>query len=86
MQRYDLELPLPEIRYNRKFMVDDLASGIAGLLQLSEIPAGKSYRRAVGRTAVELLTHIGHVGNEEKNLIISEMDKEYANGFENIDQ
>ncbi len=86
MQRYDLELPLPEVHYNRKFMVDDLAAGIAGLLQLAEIPAGRSYRRAIGKTAVELLTHIGHVGNEEKNLIISEMEKEYSDGSEKIDQ
>ncbi|MBO5667971.1 MAG: hypothetical protein J6S43_02485 [Lentisphaeria bacterium] len=79
MRRYDLDLPVPEIRYNRRFAVNDLAGGIAGLLQLSGIPAGNAYRRAVGKTAVELLDAIGHVGTREKENIIREIDQETKN-------
>ncbi|MBR2345369.1 MAG: hypothetical protein IKA71_06245 [Lentisphaeria bacterium] len=82
MQRYDLDMPMPEIHYNRKFAVTDLASGIAGLLQLSEIPAGKAYHRAIGKTAVELLANLGGVGNEEKNRIINEIKEDKNNESE----
>ena len=75
MRRYDLDLTIPEIRYNRKFAAADLAAGIAGLLQLAEIPAGTAYRRAVGRTAVELLDLIGPIGSEEKSGIINEINQ-----------
>ena len=76
MRRYDLDLPLPEIHYNRRFAVNDLAEGIAGLLQLSEIPAGNAYRRAVGKTAVALLDNIGRISSNDKEKIINEIDKE----------
>jgi hypothetical protein len=76
MRRYDLDLPMPEVHYNRRFAVSDLSAGIAGLLQLSEIPGGNAYRRAVGRTAVELLDGIGHIGIREKENIIREIDQE----------
>ena len=76
MRRYDLDLPLPDIHYNRRFAVNDLAGGIAGLLQLSEIPAGNAYRRAVGKTAVDLLDNIGHISMKEKQEIIEEIEKE----------
>ncbi|MBE6356362.1 MAG: hypothetical protein E7058_04520 [Lentisphaerae bacterium] len=76
MRRYDLDLPVPEVRYNRKFTVSDLAGAIAGLLQLADIPAGNAYRKAVGRTAAELLGHIGHISIPEKEEIINEIDKE----------
>ncbi|MBR2626201.1 MAG: hypothetical protein IKD23_07395 [Lentisphaeria bacterium] len=76
MRRYDLDLAVPDVRYNRRFAVNDLAGGIAGLLQLSEISAGKSYRKAVGRTAVELLDNIGYVGIREKEKIINEINQE----------
>ena len=79
MRRYDLDLPLPEVHYNRRFAVTDLAAGIAGLLQLSEIPAGNGYRRAIGKTALELLGSIGHVGLQEKENIIKEIEKESNN-------
>ncbi|MBE6390335.1 MAG: hypothetical protein E7043_09230 [Lentisphaerae bacterium] len=79
MRRYDLDLTVPEIHYNRRFAVNDLAGGIAGLLQLSAIPAGNAYRRAVGKTAVELLDAIGHVGAGEKETIIKEIDQEMKN-------
>ena len=46
------------------------------MLQLSEISAGKSYRKAVGRTAVELLDNIGYVGIREKEKIINEINQE----------
>ena len=55
---------------------EQIAGGIAGLLQLSEISAGKSYRKAVGRTAVELLDNIGYVGIREKEKIINEINQE----------
>ena len=76
MRRYDLDLSVPEVRYNRHFAVNDLAAGIAGLLQLSEIPAGDAYRKAVGRTAVEMLGRIGHVSLKEKDALIEDIYKE----------
>lgn len=76
MRRYDLDLNVPDVHYNRRFAVNDLASGIAGLLQLSGIAAGNAYKRAVGRTAVELLDAIGHVGIKEKETIINEIEQE----------
>lgn len=76
MRRYDLDLAVPEIHYNRRFAVNDLASSIAGLLKLAEIPAGNAYHRAVGKTAVELLDNIGYVGLKEKDNIIQEIEKE----------
>ena len=80
MRRYDLDLPVPEVRYNRRFTVSDLASAIAGLLQLADIPAGRAYHRAVGRTAAELLGNIGHVTPSEKEEIINEIEKDKGNG------
>ena len=76
MRRYDLDLPIPEVRYNRRFTVSDLASAIAGLLQLSEVPGGAAYKRALSKTAVELLDNIGHVSAVEKENIINEIEKE----------
>lgn len=76
MRRYDLDLSVPEIHYNRRFSVGDLAAGIAGLLQLSEIPGGRAYRKAVSRTAVELLGNIGPVSAAEKEKINREIDQE----------
>ena len=86
MRRYDLDLPMPEVRYNRKFAVSDLAAGIAGLLQLSHIAAGAAYQRAVGRTAAELLAHLGPATNEEKNHLIEEMEEEFIRGPEKSDR
>ena len=74
MRRYDLNLHIPEIHYNRKFAVNDLASGIAGLLQLSNISAGDAYQRAIGKTAVELLDHISAISAGDKSAIITEID------------
>lgn len=76
MRRYDLDLAVPEVHYNRRFAVNDLAGGIAGLLKLSEIPAGGAYRRAVERTAVELLDELYHVDHREKENIIREINQE----------
>ena len=76
MRRYDMDLCVPVIRYNRRFAVNDLASGIAGLLQLSGIPAGNAFQRAIGRTAVEMLGNIGHVSPDEKATILKDIYKE----------
>ena len=75
MRKYDLNLNIPEVHYNRKFAVNDLASGIAGLLQLSNISAGNAYQRAIGRTAVEMLDHISAINSEDKTAIITEIDQ-----------
>ena len=76
MRRYDLDLSIPHVRYNRRFAVNDLAAGIAGLLQLSEIPAGDAYRRAIGKSAVEMLSSISSVTPAEKDDIINDIYKE----------
>lgn len=76
MRRYDLDLSIPHVRYNRRFAVNDLAAGIAGLLQLSEIPAGDAYRRAISKSAVEMLSSIGSVTPAEKDDMINDIYKE----------
>ncbi|MBR7155937.1 MAG: hypothetical protein IKD22_03795 [Lentisphaeria bacterium] len=76
MRRYDLDIPLPELHYNRKFAVRDLASGIAGLLQLSTLSDNAAYRRAVERAAVELLDAVEPVGKQTKQHIIDQINIE----------
>ena len=76
MRRYDLDIPVPEVHYNRKFAVKDLSSIISGLLQLSTLEAGNAYRKAVNKVAVELLDSVEPLGNRTKQLIFDEINTE----------
>ena len=76
MRRYDLDIAVPDLHYNRKFAVRDLESSISGLIKLSGLRSGAAYSRAVGRAALELLDEIEPVGGREKQLIINEINTE----------
>ena len=76
MRRYDLDIVVPDLHYNRKFAVRDLESSISGLIKLSGLRSGAAYSRAVGRAAIELLDEIEPVGGREKQLIINEINTE----------
>ena len=75
MQRFDPGITVPEVVYNRKFALRDLEKSIRGLLQLSTVDAGESYRRAVNRTAVELMDAISALPPREKAEMISEINR-----------
>ena len=76
MNRFDPGVTVPEVVYNRKFAVRELAESIAGLLRLSQISDGREFRRAVGRAALELLDAIHPVTDEDKRKINAEINNE----------
>ena len=73
MHLYDLDVPVPEVIYNRKFAVRDLAEAIAGILQLSTLDIGKSFREAIGIAATELLDSVEPIGINRKQEIFNEI-------------
>ena len=75
LHEYDPAVPIPELQYNRKFAVCDLAANIQGLLQLSSLPGGTQYQRGVMRAALDLLDKIGSLTPEQYNAISAEIDK-----------
>ena len=75
LHEYDPAVPVPELQYNRKFAVCDLAANIQGLLQLSSLPGGTQYQRGVMRAALDLLDKIGSLTPEQYNAISAEIDK-----------
>jgi len=76
MQRYDLDIPVPEVLYNRKFAVRDLNAAISGIIQLASLNMGDSFRQAVGYAATELLDAIEPVGIKQKQKIFNEINQE----------
>ena len=76
MRRYDLDVPVPELHYNRKFAVRDLEAAINGILRLSSLEMGKSYRQAIGQAATELLDAVEPIGSRQKQQIINEINIE----------
>lgn len=75
MHLYDLDVPVPELHYNRKFAVRDLAGAISGVLQLADLELGPSYRRALGHAATELLDSLEPIGNTLKQEINNEINQ-----------
>ncbi len=73
MQKFDPGIHIPQISYNRKFAVRDLADSIGGLLQLRELGSGPSFRRALSRSALDLLDAVGNVGNADREKILDEI-------------
>ena len=73
MSCYDGNIRVPDVVYNRKFAVRDLAVSIEGLLKLSTLDAGRAYRKAVFRAALEQLDGISSVSDSEKRQIIAEI-------------
>lgn len=86
MHRFDPGIPVPEVVYNRKFALRDLEKSIQGLLQLSTINAGSGYRRAVNRTAVELVDAINALSAQEKREIVSEINQTVKEEVHNENQ
>ncbi len=76
MHLYDLDVNIPEVIYNRKFAVRDLESSIAGLLQLSTLDLGKSFHKAIGYAAAELLDSVEPLGANKKQEIFNEINNE----------
>lgn len=62
MQKFDPAVKVPELIYNRKFVVRDLTGAISGLLQLSTLSTQKEFAQAVEKTAAELLSAISPHG------------------------
>ena len=74
MHLYDLDVNVPEVIYNRKFAVRDLAEAIAGLLQLSTLDVSRSFREAIGIAATELLDSVEPIGINRKQDIFNEIN------------
>ena len=74
MQKFDPGIHIPQISYSRKFAVRDLADSIGGLLQLRELESGPSFRRALSRSALDLLDAVGNVGNTDRKRILDEIE------------
>ena len=74
MQRFDPALEVPQVNYNRKFAVRDLAASITGLLQLTQLESGPEFRKALQKSAVDLLDAVGCVGNLDRSRILAEID------------
>ena len=75
MHRYDRDIQVPQICYNRKFAIRDLESAIAGLLQLSTLDVGSSFRRAIGYAATELLDDVEPISTQHKQEIFNEINR-----------
>ena len=75
MQKFDPGIHIPQISYNRKFAVRDLAGSIGGLLQLKELDSGPEFRKALSRSALDLLDAVGNVGSSERTRILDEIEK-----------
>lgn len=74
MHLYDLDVNVPEVIYNRKFAVRDLADSIAGIIQLASLDMGKSFRQAIGYAATELLDSVEPIGVKQKQEIFNEIN------------
>ena len=74
MQKFDPGIHIPQISYSRKFAVRDLADSIGGLLQLRELESGPSFRRALSRSALDLLDAVGNVGSSDREKILDEIE------------
>ena len=75
MQKFDPGVKIPRTVYNRKFAVRDLAGSIAGLLQLKDLDSGPEFRKALRRSALDLLDALGTVGASDRNRILEEIER-----------
>ena len=69
---FDTSIPVPNVVYNREFAVRELDKSIAALLQLSELPAGNSFKQSVNKAAVELLAALSPMPEQEKSALLEE--------------
>ena len=75
MQKFDPGVCIPQISYNRKFAVRDLADSIGGLLQLKDLGSGPEFSKAIRRSALDLLGTVGSVGLRDRSRILEEIEK-----------
>lgn len=61
--RFDPAIAVPQITYNRKFAVRDLAGAISGLVQLASLSGAQGYQAKVEDLAQELLDSLGSAQN-----------------------
>ena len=71
---FDSSIPVPRVVYNREFAVRELDKSIAGLLQLSELPSGNSFKQSVNKAAVELLASLAPMPEQEKCALLEEAE------------
>ncbi len=76
MAKFDAEVKIPHILYNREFAVSDLKSSIESLLNLQSVPAGRQFRRELSRTALFLLEKIKKVDPLRRQSILAEIEGE----------
>lgn len=74
-RKFDPGVKIPQISYNRKFAVRDLAGAIEGLLRLGELDSGPEFRKALHRSALDLLDAVGSVGISDRNRILEEIEQ-----------
>ena len=79
MQKFDPGIEIPQVTYNRKFAVRDLAEAIGGLLQLKNFDAGPEFGKALSRSALDLLDALGNVGYADRSKILAEIDNNSNN-------
>lgn len=72
LHNFDNSIPVPQVVYNREFKVRELEKSIAALLQLSALDAGEKFRARVNSSAVELLSGITPLPEEEKISLMNE--------------
>jgi len=70
---FDPSVAVPEVTYPRNFAVRDLASSIAALLQLSTLTEGEEFRRAVRRSALEMLHELQPMPGADREKIFAEI-------------
>ena len=75
LHQFDNAIPVPEVVYNRDFEIRELDKNIASLLQLSELPSGAAFKQSISKTAVELLSELAPMPEEEKSQLLSEAQK-----------
>ena len=76
---FDNAIPVPEVVYNREFAVRELDKSIASLLQLSGLPAGEGFKQSVNKAAVELLSALSPMPEQEKYALLEEAEKTLRN-------
>lgn len=72
---FDSSIPVPQVAYNREFEVRELEKSIASLLQLSAVSSGKSYKKSIGKAAVEMLSGLSPIPEKEKIALLEEQEK-----------
>lgn len=75
LNKWDANVPVPKVTYNRKFSILDLSESVATLLNLSGFcPENDDYQREVQKTAVALLARMRELPAEVIAAIFKQID------------